>query len=191
MTEEQQIPREVAEIVERSMRHFNHAMRHQNAVVTRNSRRTNQIVRFGIFVLIILISILFSLIYILAVDLNNITHRLDDIAAYMENVNNNFSIVAKDMREIKQATNELSKNIGFIEVMNSSISQVSINVLSMSGDMQSIGQSMNSVNQNLEHISADMESVSLQLDGINHQFTSVGYNVNKMARPMKFFPFGD
>ena len=184
-------PREIAEIVEKSMRHFNHAMRHQNAVITRNSRRTNQIARLGIFVLIILISTLFTLIYILAMDLKNITYRLDDIAIYMENVNDNFSVVAKDMQEIKQATENLSTSIGFMAVMNESITQVSSNVLNMSEDMRSIGLSMNAVNQNLEVISEDMASVSIQLDGINHQFSSVGYNVNKMARPMKFFPFGD
>ena len=84
-------PREVAEIVENTLRNFNEGMAHREQLSIRIGRRTTQIIRFGMLSMLMLGLALFYLIFILTKDFAAITIHMDDMSG-------NVNQMAKPMK---------------------------------------------------------------------------------------------
>ena len=96
-------PRDIAEIVENTMREFNSAMQRREGLIVRISNQTNQIIRFSMIGLTLLALAIFTVILILLSDMSSITQRLDKIAIYMQQINKNIIVVGDNMTELKQS----------------------------------------------------------------------------------------
>ncbi len=194
--EDKKSPRDIAEIVESTMYEFNVAMKRREVLIVKMGTQTAQIVRVSMIGLILLMSAMFALITILVTDMGDITKRLDDIAKNMQKISENIIIVAETMRGVKQSVDEVklsidqvNKHVKVMPLINVSINKISDNMLKINTSIKHIDADMASLNNNIKIIGVDMANIRHQFTGLNHKFGAMGYNVDRMASPIKMFPF--
>jgi uncharacterized protein YoxC len=185
----QKSPREIAELVESTMREFNSAMERREALIIQASEQTAQIIRFSMISLIIWAAAMFALIVVLLSDMGNITRRLDDVAGYMQNISQNITVVAENVHEVKLSLDNLNEHVKVMPVMNDSVAKMSEDIFNINNSINQINASVLTLNDNLGLMRVDMTKLNHQVGGLNTQLGIMGSNVNRMSAPMKFFPF--
>lgn len=187
---------EIAEIVENTMREFNSAMKRREELSIRIARRTTQILRFGIVGMTLLTVVVVFLIHTLTKDTNTMTQRLDEMAISMRHINKNLDLVNENIRDVKHSVEQVKFSLDQVEehikvmpVMNNFVGQISDNMIAMNRNINHMNENIASLNDNIDIISLDMAKMSHQFGGLNSQLGVMGYNVDRMASPMKFFPF--
>ncbi|OAD18794.1 hypothetical protein THIOM_005600 [Candidatus Thiomargarita nelsonii] len=195
MTENEN-PREIAELVESSLREFNLAMQRRETLIFEISAQTAQIIRFSMISLTVWAAAMFALIIILLSDMGNITQRLDEVAGYMKNISQNITVVAGNVYEVKLSLDNLDEHVKVITMMNDSVSKMSEQVFNINTNINDINTSINKINtsvitlnDNIALMRVDMAKMNHQFTGLNSQLGVMGSNVNRMTAPMKFFPF--
>ncbi len=188
--------RELAEIIEHAMIEFNAAMKRREELSIRIGRRTTQIVRMSMVGMTLLTASIVFLIHYLTKDTHQIAERLDEIATYIQQVNQNIVGLADNMHQVKWAVNDvklsvdqLNTHVEVMPMMNLSVGKISNNMLKINSNINYINTNIGSLNDNVNMISIDMARMSHQFDGLNRHLGMMGYNVDKMAAPMTFFPF--
>ncbi len=189
-------PRDIAEIVENTMREFNSAMQRREGLIVRISNQTNQIIRFSMIGLTIIAISIFTVILILLSDMSSITQRLDKVAGYMQQINNNIIVVADNMIELKQSMDlvnlsivGLEKHVKFMPLINTSMGKMTDEMFKINNNIILINTNLVSINRKLNIMSLDMARMSHQIGGLNNKLGFMGHNVDRMASPMKILPF--
>ena len=189
-------PRDIAEIVESTMHEFNVAMKRREILIVKMGSQTAQIVRVSMIGLILLMSAMFALITILVTDMGDITKRLDDVANNMQQISQNIIMVAETMRSVRQSVDRVKTSIdqvdGHVKVMpliDVSVNKISDNMLKINTSIKHIDADMASLNDIIKIIGVDMANIRHQFTSLNHQVGTMGYNVDRMASPIKMFPF--
>ncbi|MDH3899516.1 MAG: hypothetical protein OEU51_00555, partial [Gammaproteobacteria bacterium] len=93
-------PREIAEIVESALHEFNEGMAHRENLSIRIGRRTTQIIRFGMTSMMMLGAALFYLIYILTSDFAVIREHMEMMSMHMSSMESNLTSVAGDISKV-------------------------------------------------------------------------------------------
>ncbi len=189
-------PRDIAEIVENTMREFNSAMQRREGLIVRISNQTNQIIRFSMIGLTIIAISIFTVILILLSDMSSITQRLDKVAGYMQAINKNIIVVADNVIELKQSINSvnisivnLEKHVKFMPLINTSMGQMTDEMFKINNNIILINTNLVSINRKLNLMSLDMARMSHQIGGLNNKLGFMGHNVDRMASPIKMLPF--
>ncbi len=193
---EQKTPREIAEIVESTMRQFNSAMKRREALIIRIGAQTAQIIRISMIGLILLMIAMFTLLTILLTDMGDIIQRLDEVGSHMKQINQNIMLVAENMAGVRQSVdlvktsiNHLDEHVKVMPLMNVSVGKISDNMLKINDSINYININIASLNDHVDMMRVDMAQMSYQFGGLNSQLGVMGHNVDRMAAPMKMFPF--
>ena len=188
--------REIIDIVENTMCEFNSAMKRREGLIVRLSNQTTQIIRFSMMGLFVLTGAVFALIIILLSDMGSITQRLDEVASYMQNINKNIMIVGENIQQmtqsvvlVKQSIDHLDKKMQVMPLINVSIGKINENMSYINKNIHLINTNIVSLNKNINLMSGDLARMNHQVGGLNHQLGGMGYNVDRLAAPLKFFPF--
>lgn len=131
-------PRQIAEIVENSLREFNEGMAHRENLSIRIGRRTTQIIRFGMTSMLMLGAALFYLIYILTSDFAVIREHMEKMSIHMSSMDSNLTSVASDIGQVQGTLTAINENITIMPAMNSSVSNMDNSLITLSGDMHSM-----------------------------------------------------
>jgi len=188
---------EIAKCIENTMKEFHDAMKLREELSVRIGSRTTQIIRFTMFVSAFLGVAMFCLIYVLMDNMNNITYRMVDMSNYMNQMNQKFTIVAENVKEMRQSVDSMNKHISSMPVMTESVSAMRVHIADMSENMGQMSVDMNSMNQHISLMDKNMSTMSMDMMNMSQQFISVNnklgimsYDVNRMSAPMRIFPFG-
>jgi hypothetical protein len=181
--------REIAEIVESSLKEFRESMEYRERLSVRIGRRTTQIVRFGMTGLTILGAALFYLIFILTKDFAEITDHMTEMTAYMANMENHFSTVAMTMGQVQRTLLHIDESVNVIPALNNSIANMDYNTGSLSTDMHALTEQITYMNNNVTGITANMQLLNNQFTDMNRIVSGMAANVNQISKPMKIFPF--
>lgn len=189
MEEKDERFREVAQIFKESLGDFHKAMEYRDNLTVRIGRRTTQIIRYGMFGLLVLALAMFYLIYILTTNMEQITGRMNQMAVYMGNMDKQFTLVANNVQAMNRSVERMNEHIHVMHLMNVAIGNISEQIGQMSIDMHQMNTNMAAMKKSMNRMSADMTNMSYQFTGLNGHVGSMEYNVNRMAAPMKIFPF--
>jgi methyl-accepting chemotaxis protein len=181
--------RELAEIVESAMHEFSEAMYHREQLSIRIGRRTTQIIRFGMFGLSILGLIMFYLLYILTADFARITSNMESISGRMLSMDENFTVVSKDMSFLRQTLAQMNENITVMPAMNDTVGGINTNLGALSGDLHAMLEQIEHMNDSVATMTANIQLLNRQLVDMNLNVGSMSGNMYQMAKPMKMFPF--
>jgi prophage DNA circulation protein len=181
--------KEIAMIVNTSMSEFHTAMKFRDSLTIRIARRTTQIIRFSVITILLLAVAMFYLISTLTDNMNNITERMVLMADYMEKMNRQFASVADNMDAMKQAVDNMSRYVSVLPAMNNAVIGMREDMSKMGLDMKKMNQSMALMEKSMGMMSTDMANMSYQFTGLNQYVGQMGYNVDRMASPMRLFPF--
>lgn len=182
-------PRELAEIVETTMREFNEGMAHRENLSIRIGRRTTQIIRFGMTSMLMLGAALFYLIYILTTDFAVIREHMEKMSGHMSSMESDFSTVAGDINRVQKTLARVNENITIMPDMNASIGNMDTSLISLSGDMHSIVEQIYAMNNSVGNITANLQLMNKQFTDMNITVGHMAGTVNTMSKPMKMFPF--
>ncbi len=181
--------KQVADTIDHAMTEFNKAMKRREALIVRIGTQTTQIIKFSMLGLGVVTVIVFALIVILLSDMGNITKRLDEVAGYMREINENVVIVGKNINGmtgsidlVKNSIDKMEKNVAFMPTLNGSITKIST-------DMLAINDSLNRMTINIDEMGTNMAIMTYHVSGLNNSLGVMGHNVDRMAAPMKMFPF--
>lgn len=182
-------PRQLAEIVENAMREFRSGMEHREQMSIRIGRRTTQIIRFGMIGMGILGLALFYLIYILTKDFAMVTVHMEDMSGYMETMQVDMATMAGDIGTMQKTIVTLNDNITVMPAMNSAVSSMDGSLVNLSGDMHSMVEQIYAMNGNVADMTSNIQLLNRQITDMNVIMGYMSGNVNQMVKPMKMFPF--
>jgi methyl-accepting chemotaxis protein len=188
--------REIAEIIENAMCEFNAGMKRREASNIKIARRTTHIIRIGLIGVTLLTVVVISLIHTLTKDTSNITQRLEEIAVYMQHINQSVMVMAENVRDVTQsvskvnlAIEQVGEHVKVMPTINVSVSKISDEMFKIDHSIIQMNTNIASLNNNVDIIGVDMARMSHQFGNLNNQLGMMGYNVDRMAAPMKIFPF--
>jgi uncharacterized protein YoxC len=175
-------PREIAEIVENAMREINSAMKNELELGIRIGRRTTHVVRFTMIGILLLSIAMFYLISTLTRHADYLSEQIQNMSNHMESMEKNFKSVAKNMKTMMQSVESMNQHISVMPNMNTSVDQISKDIVKMSQDMRYL-------RQDISIMKVDMANMNYLFGNLNNQFGMMGHNVDRIAIPMKMFPF--
>jgi len=181
--------REIAEIIENSMRELHQAMEVQLQMGIRIGRRTTQIVRFGMAGLTILGAALFFLIIVLTRDFSTVTVEMKHMSGYMASMENSFTTVAAEVGQVRQNLAAINDNITVVPQISRSVDNMDISMASLSGDMTGMVEQIRVMNASVLAITANLQQMNQQFASMNITVGHMAGNVHQMAKPMKMLPF--
>ena len=156
--------RELAEIVENTMADFNDAMRKREEMSIRIGRRTTQVVRVGAVTVALLSVAVIFLTVALKEDMARMSKQMQQMTGYMQEMNTSISA----MPEMSASVQEMN-----LLMQDMSVSIKAVPVISTS----------------VQRMSTDMTAMNNQVHYLNQNIGSMRHNVDRMASPMKVFPF--
>ncbi len=187
--------KEIANIISDAMSAFQDGMRLQQQVVEQQRQlsirigvRTTQIIRFSMFSILILGMAMFFLVYTLMQDMHNINARMNDMADHIAAMHTQFASVADHTGKMTQFVETMSTQM---PAMGDSMQHMDGYMKTMSVDMNAMSQNMQAMHGSIATMQHDMNNMSVQFVGVNQRLGAMGYNVQRMAAPIKMFPFGD
>jgi uncharacterized protein YoxC len=186
--EETENSKELAKIVQDSLSEFHAAMELREELSVKIGKRTTQIIRFTMLGMFVLACAMFYLISTLTSNMNDIVDGMKYMSIYMENMNKHFASVKEHTQSMKFSVESMNQHISVMPVMNASVGTMSDGMLSMKVDMEKMSTNMALMEKSMNQMALDMANMSYQFTGLNGYVGSMGYNVNRMAAPIKFFP---
>lgn len=181
--------REIAEIVEASLKEFRESMEYREKLSIRIGSRTTQIIRFGMTGLSILGLALFYLIFILTKDFSSITVHMTAMSGYMKNMETNFTVVAETIGDVQKTLVVLNENITVMPTLSGSVGNMDTNMASLSTDLHTLVGQIDHMNNNVNKMANSMQVLNNQFSDMNMIVNNMAANVNQMSKPMKVFPF--
>jgi uncharacterized protein YoxC len=170
---------------------FNEAMAKREELSIRIGKRTTQILRFGIMSILMISGLLFFLIQSLSKHIDTMASNITHISTTMGNMDQSFTLVTQQLARMDTTMTKLNQQVKVMSHDIHSVPQMSTTLNTLNQSIHSMGLSMNSM-------TGDMGALNHSTAGINQQFSTlirqVGgmtSDVNKMSRPMNFFPFPD
>jgi methyl-accepting chemotaxis protein len=179
----------IVEIMAEAMRDLKAVVKYELDLSVSIRRRTTQIVRFGITGIVVLIFALFALIFVLRMDLNKMTKRMDEIASYVQQVDKNIVVIANSMNDVKQSLSHLDTHTKSLLKISDSIDKMSEDVIAINNNIIYINDNIFLLNDNINIISGNILQINYEINKLNGQFNLLGYDVNRISSPMQFFPF--
>lgn len=195
-TQDQTELRSVAEIFEQSLRDFRRAMELRDALTIRIARRTTQIIRFSMISIILLMGSVFYLLYLLNSNVTGVNQDMNHVSHHMENISNNLVLVTDNIVSLKHSVDNVNYFLSVMPSVDESIhnietqmAKMNVKLASIDDRMYNLSNHLDNVNQSVISIDNNMLGLSADIASLNYQFSGLGYNVNRIAAPMKFFPF--
>ncbi|WP_353573035.1 hypothetical protein [Candidatus Albibeggiatoa sp. nov. BB20] len=180
---------EIIGLVRDSMHDFYESMRLREELSLRIGKRTTQIIRFSMFSMLSLGVAMFYLIYTLTSNMNAITTRMIQMSSDMQDMNTQFSLVVKNMEQMKYSIHDMKGYIQTMPRMAASVNNMGDNFPTLISHLSEITDYTQSMQKNMGAMTMDMANMSQQFTELNHSVGVMGYNVNYLARPMKIMPF--
>ncbi|MDM8569070.1 hypothetical protein QUF50_06110 [Thiotrichales bacterium HSG1] len=188
--------KEIAETIDHAMSEFNTAMKRREALIVRIGTQTTQIIKFSMIGLGVLTVTVFALIVILLSDMGDITQRLDDVAGYMRTINENIVVVGeningmtKSINLVKSSIDNMDENVASMPILNKSVTKISSNMVTINNSINKMTAHIDSLTINIDEMGANMAIMTHQVGGLNGNLAVMGHNVDRMAAPIKMFPF--
>ncbi|MDH5514447.1 MAG: hypothetical protein OEY45_04740 [Gammaproteobacteria bacterium] len=182
-------PRELAEIVETSMREFREGMQHREQMSIRIGRRTTQIIRFGMTGMAILGMALFYLIFILTKDFSQVTKHMDHMSDYMQQMQGDIGSISSDIGLMQKTMMNINDNTTILPAMNNAVANMDGSLVNLSGDVHSMVEQIHAMNGNVGNMAANIQLLNRQITDMNVTMGYMSSNVNQMSKPMKMLPF--
>ncbi|MDM8567037.1 hypothetical protein QUF74_15475 [Candidatus Halobeggiatoa sp. HSG11] len=186
----------VAETIDHAMTEFNTAMKRREALIVRIATQTTQIIKFSMIGLGVLTVTVFALIIILLSDMGDITKRLDDVASYMHEINENIVIVGDNITGmtgsinlVKGAIDKMDKNVAFMPTLNTSVTKISSDMVAINNSINKMTAHIDSLTINIDEMGINMAIMTHQVGNLNNSLGIMGHNVDRIAAPIKMFPF--
>ena len=193
--EQQPDNRELLEIVENSMTQFNEAMQRRDDLSIRIARRTTQIIRVGAITVSLLSFAVVYLTIALKQDMHKMSRHMEQMTGLMQTMSTaivHIPGMAESMHSMDTHMDALRLEVNG---MNSSVSSMDRQLdhlrnmdlqmdylRVMSADMSGLRKDVNFMNQNIA-------GMNHQMGTLNGSVGAMGYNVNRMASPIKMLPF--
>ncbi len=194
--EEAASAKQVADTIDHAMTEFNKAMKRREALIVRIGTQTTQIIKFSMLGLGVVTVTVFALIVILLSDMGDITKRLDEVASYMKEINKNIIIVGKNVNGmtdsidlVKNSIDEMDKNVAFMPALNDSTTKISTEMIAINYSLNKMTAHIDSLTINIDEMGTNMAIMTHQVGGLNNSLGMMGRNVDRMAAPIKMFPF--
>lgn len=176
-------------MIENALMQFNDAIKSQEALNRQISRRTAQIIRYGVFALILLFLMVIFLTW-------SLKHNMETMNGYMEGMTKGVSSMNLAITQMQASMNTMEGGINKVASHTQSISSsivqpdnsvavlmhIANSVKLMQSDAQGLNKSINDMNHNLTNINKQMR-------GLNRKLGVMGQDVNRMPSPVKMFPF--
>jgi len=187
--------RELLEIVEKSMVEFHEAMKKREDLSIRIGRRTTQIVRVGAVTVGLLSMAVLYLTAALNSDMSKMSEQMEAITGYMQTMNASIGtmpVMSASVQDMNVLMRDMSSSIRAVPVMTASMQRMTASVQKMDALLENMAGSVSAVpvmSTSVQRMSADMTAMNNQIHFLNQNVGSMGYNVDRMASPMKMFPF--
>jgi len=180
--------RDLLEIVENSMAEFNEAMRKREELSIRIGRRTTQIVRVGAVTVGLLSLAVLYLTAALKDDMSKMSEQMTQITGFMQTMSvsvNAVPVMSASVQDMNVLMQDMASSIRAVPAMTTSVQRMNILMQDMASSIGAVPVMSTSV----QRMSADMTAMNNQIHFLNRNVGNMGYNVDRMASPMKMFPF--
>ncbi|MCK5877577.1 MAG: hypothetical protein KAG43_08075 [Candidatus Marithrix sp.] len=188
--------REIADTIDHAMTEFNTAMKRREALIVRIGTQTTQIIKFSMIGLGVLTVAVFTLIIILLADMGDISQRLDEVTGYMRAINQNIVVVGDNVSGmtnsidlVKNSIDDMDTNVAFMPTLNDSVTKISSNMIAINNSINKMTNHIDSLTINIDEMGTNMAIMTHQVGSLNNNLAVMGHNVDRMAAPMKMFPF--
>ncbi|MEO5373778.1 MAG: hypothetical protein H7840_05795 [Alphaproteobacteria bacterium] len=179
---EQDPASEIARQMSEAMRDWRTIMDQEHQLSVRIGRRTTQIIRFTMVLMVLVCVVMGGLVVVLTRDMGLMTVQIVDMAGYMNTMQANFVTVAARMSEMQETMSRLDGNISPVPQMAQSVGHMSADMGRMSAD---VGRMATAV----DRMSGDLSSMINEMRAINGNMYGMTSNMRHMSRPLDFFPF--
>jgi len=180
---------EMMTLVRDSMHDFHESMRLREELSIRIAKRTTLIIRFSMLGMLVLGIAMFTLIFTLTSNMNDITKRMIQMSSDMQNMNTQFVLVVENMENMNASINDMRNAIQTMPKMAESVNKMGDGFPILISDLSRITEHTYAIQGNMGNMTKDMANMSRQFTQLNHSVGNMGYNVNQLARPMKVMPF--
>ncbi|MCK5647946.1 MAG: hypothetical protein KAI22_03620 [Gammaproteobacteria bacterium] len=189
MSMENQEQRDTTSTLESLLVQFNDAIKSQEELNLRISRRTSLIVQYGVLTVILLVIGIGFFSW-------SLRHDIDRMSGYMESMAKDASVMSNAVINMQSSMSSMEEGINNVVSHTQSISSAiiqtdnSVAVLSniansvnlMQNDVRGLNKSLGTMNYNLTKINKHMRD-------LNKKLGVMGHDVNRMSSPVKMFPF--
>jgi len=187
---------EICQIVSTVMRDFRESMEMSREMSIRIGKRTTQIIRMGMFSVLVLGAVMTYLITTMAGDFGRMTENMVAMSAYMKSMEKNFSNVSSRLDHMDLTLTGMHQSVHVLPQINNTLGLIGHSTYQMSGDMNAMVGDIDKMQVNVSSMSDNLETMDQKVGGMNsavHDMTGSMRYMNKemhdMSRPMDFFPF--
>ena len=189
MSMEKQEQREIATMVENTLIRFNYAIKSQEELNLKMSRRISRIIQFGVLTVILLSSGIGFLTWSLRQDMGRMNVYMEEMAKDASIMSNAAVNMQSSMSTMAGGINQV---VSYTESISSAIVQTddSVAVLSSIADSVNHMQSdLSGLNKNISTMNYNLTKINNQMRALNKKLGAMGQDVNRMSSPVKMFPF--
>ena len=180
---------ELTTMAENIMVQFNESLKSQEQLNRQIVRRTSQIIRFGIFsIILIFLSIVF-LAWSLKQDIGIMSDYMEVMARDASAMNKSAGRMQSSMRVMEGGINKIVQQTEFLSSPTARtdnsvafLSNIANSVQAMQSDVGKFNKSIGDLNYNLNAINKQMKS-------LNRSLRVISQDVNRMPTPTNMFPF--
>ena len=172
-----------------TMTAFNEAMQERGELSLRIGRRTTQILRIGVIGMLIINAILFFLVYTLSSEINTMTQSVVTMAGNVGGMEENIRHVAANMDEMNRNIGVIAAQVGQMNQSMQPLPGMAQTMSDLNSRIARIDQTMQGMTGYMSQLSSHTGQISQQMGVMNGNMGQMTYDVDRMARPMRFFPF--
>lgn len=187
---------DICRIVSSTMKDFRESMEYSHQMSIRIGRRTTQIIRLGMFSVLILGVVMAYLITTMASDFNRMTEHMTAMSSNMQHMEKHFAAVSKRITSMDATLTNMNSSVYVLPEMASTLGHMNNNTYQMSDDMRSMVGNIGMMRSDVADMSGNLETMDRNVGGMNNavnDMTGSMRYMNKemrdMSRPMDFFPF--
>ena len=176
-------------MVENILMQFNDAIKSQEQLNLRISRKISQIILYGASTLILLFIVVVFLTWSVQQDMESMSGYMEAMAKDTSSMNNAIGQMQSSMSAMEGGINKVANHTqaishSIVQPDNSVLvlSHIANSVKVMQGDAQGLNKSIEQMNYNLSNINKQMKS-------LNRKLGAMVQDVNRMPSPVKMFPF--
>jgi len=189
MSTDKQETSEITTMVEDTLLQFNDAMKFQEEQNLQINRRTSHMIRYGLFIIILLSIGVVFLTWSQKNDMRKMNEYMQGMTKDVSVMSNaivkmqtSMSTIEGGINQVANHTLSMSRSIAQKENLAETLSDIAGTVKLMQSDAHGLGESMGNVNYNLSTINKHMKS-------LNRKLGAMGQDVNRMPSPTRMFPF--
>lgn len=189
MSNTQQEASQISSSLENVLLQFSEAVKSQQILNERLERRNSQMIRIGLFSIILLISAAVFLMWSLKEDINKINTHMDKVSKNVTTMSNSIISMQSSMSSVKNGINEVVGHAGNISYALVEPDNSVLVMQHIANTVKLMQQDVRGLNKNFDKTNYNLDAINQQMRKLNKKLGVMGHDVNRMSSPVKMFPF--